>query len=162
MKRLIAAPWLSLALWAMWLLLNRSVAPGHVILGALLAIALPRWLAPLRPAVGPLRHGPTLVRLVLHVAGDVVRSTLDVGLGVFRAARRPPRARFVVVPLDLRDAQALAALSMITAVIPGTVWSELAPDRSRLLLHVFDLDDEDPFVARFKARYEQPLKEIFE
>jgi multicomponent K+:H+ antiporter subunit E len=85
-----------------------------------------------------------------------------VGLGVFRATQRPPRARFVVVPLELRDAQALAALSIITTVIPGTVWSELAPDRSRLLLHVFDLDDEDRFVARFKARYEQPLKEIFE
>ena len=51
---------------------------------------------------------------------------------------------------------------MITAVIPGTVWSELAPDRSALLIHVFDLDDEATFIAHFKSDYEQPLKEIFE
>lgn len=31
---------------------------------------------------------------------------------------------------------------MITTVVPGTVWSELALDRSVLLLHVFDLEDE--------------------
>ena len=68
----------------------------------------------------------------------------------------------MVVPLELRDAHALAALAVITTVMPGTVWSELAPDRSALLLHVFDLADEAAFIAHFKARYEQPLKEIFE
>ena len=77
-------------------------------------------------------------------------------------AAEPPRAAFVTIPLDLRDANGLAALAMITTVVPGTVWSELALDRSALLLHVFDLDDEARFVARFKARYERPLMEIFE
>jgi multicomponent K+:H+ antiporter subunit E len=66
------------------------------------------------------------------------------------------------VPLELRDAHALAALSMITCVIPGTIWAELAPDRSVLLLHVFDLADRDAFIAHFKRCYEHPLKEIFE
>jgi multicomponent K+:H+ antiporter subunit E len=50
---------------------------------------------------------------------------------------------------------------MITAVIPGTVWCELAPDRSRLLLHVFDLPgDEAVFIDHYKTRYERPLLEI--
>jgi multicomponent K+:H+ antiporter subunit E len=62
----------------------------------------------------------------------------------------------------LRDPFALAALAMITTVVPGTVWTELAPDRSALLLHVFDLEGEEDFVRFFKARYEQPLKDIFE
>ena len=91
-----------------------------------------------------------------------MRSAVEVGLGVVRARRRPPRGRFVVVPLELRDEHALAALAMITAVIPGTVWAELAPDRSALLLHVFDLADEAAFIAHFKRDYEHPLKEIFE
>ena len=51
---------------------------------------------------------------------------------------------------------------MVTTVVPGTVWSELALDRSALLLHVWDVDEEEAFVARFKARYETPLREIFE
>jgi multicomponent K+:H+ antiporter subunit E len=94
------------------------------------------------------------------VGGDVVRSGLDVARGVLRAGRTPPRGRFVVVPLELRDEHALAALAMITAVVPGTVWCELSTDRSRLLLHVFDLDDEAGFIAHYRTCYEQPLKEI--
>jgi multicomponent K+:H+ antiporter subunit E len=51
---------------------------------------------------------------------------------------------------------------LITTIVPGTVWSELARDRSMFLLHVFDLADEAEFVAHFKHRYERPLLEIFE
>jgi multicomponent K+:H+ antiporter subunit E len=119
-------------------------------------------LEPLRPRPGPLRHGGVLVRLILRVGRDVLRSAVQVAIGVMRAGAVPPRGTFVVVPLDLRDVHGLAALAMITAVIPGTVWSELAADRSALLVHVFDLDDEASFIAHFKRDYEHPLKEIFE
>lgn len=162
MKRWIPSPWLSAGLFTMWLLLNRSLSLGHLLLGALLALGMPLLMAPLRPTPGPLRHPLVLVRLVLHVGADVVLSAIDVARGVLRAGHRPPQGRFVVVPLVLRDPHALASLSMITAVVPGTVWCELAPDRSTLLLHVFDLADEAAFLDHFRTRYEQPLKEIFE
>ena len=68
----------------------------------------------------------------------------------------------MAIPLDLRDPLGLAILAMVTTVVPGTVWCELAPDRSALLLHVWDAPDQAAFVARFKRRYEQPLREIFE
>ena len=55
-----------------------------------------------------------------------------------------------------------ASLAIITTVVPGTVWSELAADRSAVRLHVFDVDDEAAFVALYKRRYERPLMEIFE
>ncbi|HEY8358554.1 MAG TPA: Na+/H+ antiporter subunit E [Ramlibacter sp.] len=162
MKRWLPAPLLSLALFAMWLLLNRSVSPGHLLLGALAGLAMPWLLHALRPPGGTMRHPLKLLKLVLVVGGDVVVSALVVGWGVLRARRRPPRGSFVVVPLDLPDARALAALAVVTTVVPGTVWCELAPDRSRLLLHVFDLDDEAAFVRHYKQRYELPLKEIFQ
>jgi len=75
--------------------------------------------------------------------------------------RRPPRGTFVLVPLELHDPHALAALAIICTVIPGAIWCELAPDRSALLLHVFDLEGEQAFIAHFKDSYEKPLKEIF-
>jgi multicomponent K+:H+ antiporter subunit E len=162
MRRWLPAPLLSAALLGLWLVLQESLSPGQLLLGALLAVALPLLMAPLRPAAGPVRRPLVLARLVLAVGGDVVLSALQVGRGVLRAHRQPPRGRFVLVPLALRDEHALAALSVITAVVPGTVWCELAPDRSALLLHVFDVEDEDAFVHHYKQRYERPLREIFE
>lgn len=161
-RRLVPSPWLSLGLFGGWLLLVRSMSPGQVMLGLAAAVVLPMLMAPLRPRPGPLRRWGLLVRLIARVGADVVRSGLQVAVGVVRAGRRPPRGRFVVVPLVLRDEHALAALAMISAVIPGTVWCELAADRSALLMHVFDLDDEAAFIAGFRRDYEQPLKEIFE
>jgi multicomponent K+:H+ antiporter subunit E len=156
MKRLFPSPWLSLGIFGGWLLLTRSGSAGQALLGLLVAVAAPLLMAPLRPTPGPLRAWGTLIVLILRVGRDVVRSAIDVATGVVRTRRRPPNGAFVVVPLDLRDTH------MITAVVPGTVWSELAHDSSALLIHVFDLADETAFIAHFKADYERPLQEIFE
>lgn len=162
MKRWLPSPWLSLGLFGGWLLLTRSGSIGQVLLGLLVAVVVPLLAAPLRPRPGPLRPWALLARLIARVGLEVVRSALDVARGIARARRQPPRGAFVVIPLELRDVHALAALAMISAVIPGTVWSELAPDHSALLMHVFDLGDEAEFIAHFKRDYEHPLKEIFE
>lgn len=162
MSRWLPSPGLSLALLGGWLLLARSFGPGHWLLGALLALVLPLLMRPLRPTPGRLRRLRMLARLILRVGRDVLKSALQVAVGVLRARTQPPRGRFVRVPLELREVHAVAALAIITTVVPGTVWSELAPDRSALLLHVFDVDDEVDFVAHFKADYERPLREIFE
>ena len=162
MKRLFPAPWLSLALWALWLLLNLSLSAGNLLLGAALAILAPVMFAPLRPLPVRIRRPGVILKLFFLVGRDVVASNIAVAWGVLRAGKNPPRSRFIKIPLDLRDANGLAALSMITTVVPGTIWSELALDRSVLLLHVFDLDDEAQFIEHFKTAYERPLMEIFE
>jgi len=161
-KRWLPSPWLSLGLFCGWLLLVRGISAGQVLLALLVALAVPLLTAPLRPTPGPLRRWGVLLALIARVGRDVLRSAVEVALGVARSRGRPPRGTFVTVPLSLRDEHALAALAMITAVVPGTVWSELAPDRSALLIHVFDLDDEAAFIAHFQADYERPLREIFE
>ena len=162
MKRLFPAPWLSLALWVLWLLLNLSLSAGNLLLGAALAIVAPLMFAPLRPLPVRIRRPGVILKLFFLVGRDVVASNIAVAWGVLRAGKNPPRSRFIKIPLDLRDANGLAALSMITTVVPGTIWSELALDRSVLLLHVFDLDDEASFIEHFKTAYERPLMEIFE
>ena len=162
MKRLLPAPWLSLALGLLWLVLNLSVSPGNLLLGAMLGVIAPLLMAPLRPLPIRIRRPRVIIRLFLLVGRDVIVSNLQVAWGVLVCGSRPPRSRFIKIPLDLRDANGLAALSMITTVVPGTIWSELALDRSVLLLHVFDLPDEAQFIEHFKATYERPLMEIFE
>ena len=162
MNRLFPAPLLSLSLAVLWLVLNLSVSPGNILLAILLGILAPVLMAPLRPLHARIRRPGTIARLILRVGLDVLVSNLQVFRSVWTLDRKPPRSRFVHIPLDLRDAHGLAALSMITTVVPGTVWSELALNRSVLLLHVFDLDDEAAFIDHFKTTYERPLMEIFE
>ena len=162
MKRLLPAPLLSVSLFVLWLLLNLSVSPGHLLLGAVLAILAPLLMAPLRPQHAHVRRPWVIARLIGRVGIDVIHSNGLVARSVLLAGRRPPRSAFVHIPLALRDAHGLAALSMITTVVPGTIWSELALDRSVLLLHVFDLEDEAAFIEHFKHTYERPLMEIFE
>ena len=48
--KLLASPLQSALLLAAWLLLNRTLEPGHLVLGAVLAVALPMVIDPL---VGP-------------------------------------------------------------------------------------------------------------
>jgi multicomponent K+:H+ antiporter subunit E len=160
MNRWLPAPWISVIVFALWLVLNARSA-GHVALAAALAIAIPVLVAPLRPTPVRIRRPRVAARLLLTVDADVVGSNLSVAWSLLNIRRRPLRSGFVEIPLDLDDPNGLAVLAVITTIVPGTVWAELAVDRSALLLHVFDFDDEARFVARYKARYEQPLIEMF-
>lgn len=161
-RRLLPAPLLSAGLLALWLVLARTVTLGQIVLGLMVAIAAPLLTARLRPTPVRIRRPLAVARFILAVGRDVLHSNLLVAWGVLTWRWKRPDSRFVTIPLELRDPHALASLAMVTTVVPGTVWSEIALDRSAVLLHVWDVGEEAEFVARFKARYEQPLREIFE
>jgi multicomponent K+:H+ antiporter subunit E len=161
-KRLVPAPVLSLALLVLWLLLNRSLSAGHIVLGTVLALAIPLLTAGLRPLPVHIRKPGAVLRLALAVAVDTVRSNVAVARLLLAPGRRRHPAGFVHIPLDVRDPNALAVLATIVCITPGTAWAELALDRSVLLLHVLELDDAATVIANVKRRYEAPLMEIFE
>mgnify|MGYP001263284923 CR=1 FL=1 len=162
LRRFVPAPLMSAAILALWIVLARSASAGQILLGAALALVVPFLTKNLRPTKVRVRRPLVIARFILTVGWDVVASNLEVFRGVVLWRWRKPNAQFVVIPLELRDPVGLAALSMVTTVVPGTVWSELALDRSKLMLHVWDVRDEAAFVGRFKERYEKPLREIFE
>lgn len=161
LRALLPAPGLSALVLALWLALTRPPSLAQLLVGLALALAVPRLLPLLRMPLMRLRNPRKALAYMVAVAGDVVASNIEVGIGLFRRGARAPTPAFVVIPLELRDPVGLAVLAMVTTIVPGTVWSELALDRSALLLHVWDVPDETAFVARYKARYEQPLREIF-
>ena len=162
LRRLVRAPLLSLALLGVWLLLNRSLSAGHLLLGTLLALAIPHVTAGLRPLPVRVRRPGALLRLALTVMADTVQSNLAVARLLLAPQRRRHPSGFVHIPLDVRDPNALALLATIVCITPGTAWAELALDRSVLLLHVLELDDAAAITAHIKQRYERPLMEIFE
>lgn len=162
MKRRRLLPLLPVVLTAMWLLLNDTLAPGHVVLGLVFAVLVTVAVASLRPQPAWPRRLHLAFGLALHVFIDIVRSNIAVGRIVLGAARRQPNIEFIRIPLDLRDPHGLAMLSVIVTGTPGTVWSGLDRESNVLTLHVLDLQDEAAWVQTIKQRYERPLMEIFE
>lgn len=162
MRRLLPHPVLSVCILSMWLLLQSSLAPGTLLVGALLGLLTPfamRALEPERPKVGaPLR----IIELVAVVLGDVVRSNYAVASILLGRRGRDRVSSFVRINLELRDRYGLAALAIILTATPGTLWVQYDAATGTLLLHVFDLLDEDEWRRLVKERYESRLREIFE
>lgn len=161
-RRIFPSPLLSLALVALWMLLNGSFGLGQWLMGLLLGWLVPYLTHSLRPTPVRFSHPMTALRLLMHVGSDVIVSNLRVLRGTIAPIDQVPEGGFIVVPLDMRDPNGLAVLAAIMCVIPGTIWSELALDRSALLVHLFDMKHAEAEVELIKRRYERPLMEIFE
>jgi len=160
----VPSPLLSFALFVAWLMLNESASAGHLLLGAVLALALPHVTDRLRP------ERPRLARWgeIAHLAGVVLIDIVKSNIAVARLILGPEsriQPRFVWLPLAIRDPHGIVALAGIITMTPGTLSADLSDDRRRLLIHAFDVDDdaaEAALVADIRARYEAPLMRIFE
>ena len=159
--RIVPAPLMSVVLFFTWLLLNQSFSLGHIALALLLAITVPWFSERLRPERPVLKRPGLALRFLGVVLWDIVKSNIDVA----RAVLGPEHAinpRFVWVPLSIRDPHGIIALAGVITMTPGTLSAELTDDRAFLLVHAFNVADEAALIADIKARYEAPLREIFE
>lgn len=161
-RRLFSAPLLSLALLGIWMVLNRDYSLGQWLLGILVALIVPILTNSLRPNPVKIKNLWLAVRLFFLVGYDVIIWNWRVLRGTIATSDKQPQGGFIKVPLDMKDPAGLAVLAAIMCVIPGTIWSEISLDRTALLVHIFDLHDEQQEVNLIKARYERPLMEIFE
>jgi len=81
MKRLLPAPLLSAALFVLWLVLNRTLGTGHVLLALVLALAIPLLTAGLRPVRVRIRRPGVALRLLLTVAAGTLGGLAVLRLG---------------------------------------------------------------------------------
>ena len=154
---------LFLALFALWLILNESLAPGHLLLGAALALGGVALYNRLQPAAGRVRNRPGAALLLLGlVLADVVRSNFDVARIVLGLGARHRTAGFLSMPLELRHPGALAMVACIITATPGTSWVRFDRAGNVVTIHVLDLVDEQAWIRQFKQRYQRLLMEIFE
>jgi multicomponent K+:H+ antiporter subunit E len=167
LRRLLPRPWAVLWLWLAWLLLNQTVATGHLLLGLLLAVFVARYPAPGKARLhDPGRRGAwqrpvALARLTGIVFWDIVVANLQVALLIL-GPQDTLRPRFVWVPIELKRPKSITLLAGIITMTPGTVSAELSDDHTHLLVHSLDVDDADALVEQIKARYEAPIRELFE
>lgn len=162
MSRIFPYPLLAASLLVMWLLLQQSLSPGHLLLGGVIAIIASLAMAALQPERPKIRRVQKLVKLVTLVALDVTRSNVAVTRIILQGHPRKQTEGFLILPLKLTDTYGLVILACIVTATPGTVWIEYNATRSTVLIHVLDLVDEKEWIETLKNRYETLLLEIFE
>jgi multicomponent K+:H+ antiporter subunit E len=151
-----------LALVAMWLVLNGTLAAAQLIVGALVALVAVLGLKALQPGSTRLRRPWAAASLAGLVLVDIVRSNAAVAAIVLGRGAEGRRAGFVQIPLAVRHPAALATLACIVTSTPGTTWADYDPGSGVLTMHILDLVEESAWVRLIKGRYERRLMEIFE
>jgi multicomponent K+:H+ antiporter subunit E len=161
MKRILPHPGLSAMLLIVWLLMANHITAGSVVIGAFLALVLPKFTEPFWPDRPAIRFGRALIGYVAIVLFDIVVANFQVAWLILFRRNRDLRSRWLVVPVDLTTPEAITVLAGTISLTPGTVSSDVSADGHHLLVHALDVGDEAAEIARIKSRYEARLHRVF-
>lgn len=153
-------PLLSLTVFLVWLSITNAASPGLILLGAVLAVAIPRLTRSFWPNPPRLARPWLAVRFLAVFAADILAANGRVARQVIGPLYRISPA-MIEVPLDLRDEFVATLLASIVSLTPGTVAIDVDRRRWQLLVHALDAPDPAALSREIKQRYEAPLKEIF-
>ncbi len=154
-------PLLTLILAITWTLLQNEISAGMVVFGIILGIVLPIMTAawwPDRP--NGIRIGK-MASYSLVVLWDILVANIQVAWIVLTVPNAKLKPEWIVVPLDIKQPEAITVLAGTITLTPGTLSSDLSDDGLCLLVHVLHTDDPDGVRDEIKTRYEARLKEIF-
>ena len=160
-QRLFPHPLLTLLLAIVWVLLQNSFTPGTMVFGLILGIVIPAFTAgwwPERPKT--IRMGKLAV-YTLIVLWDILVANIQVAWIVLTRPNDSLRTHWIVVPLRLRQPEAITLLAGTITLTPGTVSADLSDEGHSLLVHTLDTGDPDATRDDIIARYESRLLEIF-
>lgn len=160
LRRILPHPILSLTVTLVWILLVNDVTAGVVVLGLVIGLAVPLLTAPYWPNRPRLRLGPAMLRYGAVFLWDILVANIEVAWIILTRPSDRLRPAWLVVPLEVRTPEAITALAGTISLTPGTVSTDLSACGRALLVHALDVSDPAAAVARIKARYEAPLKEI--
>ena len=160
MNRVLPHPLLSLVLLGLWLLLTNSVEPGQIILGLILAVAIPLWLRSALAAHLPIRKPLLLLAYVALVLRDIVVANFVVAKQVL-GPNNVLQPHFIDIPLTVTHPTAISLFASTITLTPGTVSCELSQDGRSLRVHALHTPDPEAEIAAMKNRYEQRLINIF-
>ena len=158
---LLPHPFLTLLLTVVWTLLQNQISAGMVVFGLILGILIP-WVTSIWWPDTP--KGIRLGKMILYcfvVVWDIILANIQVAWIVLTVPNAKLKPAWIVVPLELRQPEAITVLAGTITLTPGTVSADLSDEGHSLLVHVLHTDDPDGVRDEIKSRYERRLKEIF-
>jgi multicomponent K+:H+ antiporter subunit E len=161
MNRWLPNPILSAVLWLTWLWLHDTLEPGHIVLGAVLAFALPLFTQRFHRGGARAQRPLEMVSYLGIVLYDIVIANVQVAILVL-GPRSRLKSGFARVPLDLKTNHAITVFASTISLTPGTVSVDVTPDRSALVVHYLSSEDPAALVRTVKERYEARVRRIFE
>lgn len=159
--RIFPHPGLTALLIVVWLLLLNSFSVGGLFLAIVFGIVVPIFTQPFWPDRPKLNFGWPILEYVGVVILDIIVANFHVARLILFRRNADFRSRWLVVPLDLRSAEAITTLAGTISLTPGTVSADVAADGRSLLVHSLDVANEADEIARIKTRYEQRLMRVF-
>jgi multisubunit Na+/H+ antiporter MnhE subunit len=139
-------------LMAVYVLVLTSVAPGDLLVAAVLGAAVLVWLRPRAasgPGAGAAPSAIAAVRVVCATAAEMAR-------GSWRVARfclgRPYAPGFVEIPRGDRSRVSVAFWGVLTGEAPDEVVVDVDEARDVLITHLVDASDPDGVRARHRAQ----------
>ena len=154
-------PLLTVMLAVVWIMLQNEFSAGMAVFGVILGFIITKITAiwwPERP--GGMRVGKMLSYMLI-VIWDILVANIQVAWIVLTKPNSKLRPAWIVVPLDLRQPEAITLLAGTITLTPGTVSADLSDEGHSLLVHVLHTEDPDADRDGIKERYESRLKEIF-
>lgn len=158
-SRFLPMPFHSALLFAVWLLLNNTLAFGHIVLAVFFAWSIPKLVSMLRHGHPTIKKPALAVRYFLLVMKDIITANVEVAFMVLGPVRKL-QPGFVAIPLDIQSDLGVTLLASTISLTPGTVSAEISADRQWLYVHALHMDTADELIQLVKQRYEIPLREI--
>lgn len=157
--RMFPHPLVSCFVFIAWLMLNHSVSLGNLLLALILAILIPKIMQAFITRT-PELDWVTAFKLFFVVLYDIIISNFKVAKLVLGPSHQLHPAWYRV-PLDSNHDHVNTLLAMIITTTPGTVSAGIDLQRGDILVHSLSSLDTEVDIAEIKARYEQPLIQIF-
>lgn len=155
-------PFLTLLLTVVWTLLQNGISAGMVVFGLILGIIIPLVTSVWWPDRPNRIHLGRFLSYMVVVLWDILVANIQVAWIVLTRPNSKLRPVWVVVPLDLRQPEAISILAGTITLTPGTVSADLSDEGHSLLVHALDAEDPEAVSEQIKQRYERRLERIFQ
>jgi len=158
---LLPHPFLTLILAIVWMLLQNEISAGMAVFGIILGIIIPWGTSIWWPDTPKGFRLSKMITYSFMVMWDILVANVQVAWIVLTVPNAKLKPAWIVVPLELREPEAITVLAGTITLTPGTVSADLSDQGHSLLVHVLHTDDPDAVRDEITSRYQRRLLEIF-